>query len=236
MDPDSLEEAAKPPDDRGMTVLLIEDHSLVRKLVANHLRSHLKRCEIIEADSLAKLASLAEKIGGVKLAIVDLELPDGCAIEWIEGAMSQFPDLRIIVLSSVSQDVTLYRALRCGVAGFVHKSDDLELLDTAIGAVLAGAGFLSPKIQRMRAAMSAHPDFFAKILSEREQAVLQCIAQGLSASETASVLGMSEFAVYKFRTSVRGKLGIRNDQELTLYAVRKGFVNPAPGRPNPHIS
>jgi DNA-binding NarL/FixJ family response regulator len=221
----------KTPDDCGVTVLLIEDHSLVRRLVANHLRGQLKQCEIIEADSLARLATLADKIGGVRLAIVDLELPDGNAIEWIEGATSQYPDLRVIVLSSVNQDVTLYRALRCGVAGFVHKSDDLELLETAISNVLGGAGFLSPKIQHMRAAMSAHPDFFAKILSEREQAVLRCIAQGLSVPETASVLGMSENAVFKHRNSVKGKLGIRNDQELTLYAVRKGFVNPGPNGP-----
>jgi len=220
----------KNPDDRGMTVLLIEDHSLVRGLIANHVRSRLKGCAIIEAGSLAELGTLAEKIGGVRLAIVDLELPDGNAIEWIEGATSQYPDLRMIVLSSVNQDVTLYRALRCGVAGFVHKSDDLELLETAIGTVLDGAGFLSPKIQHMRAAMSAHPDFFAKILSEREQAVLKCIAQGLSVPETASVLGLSENAVYKHHNSVKGKLGIRNDQELTLYAVRKGFVNPGPNR------
>ena len=220
------------PDDRGMTVLLIEDHSLVRGLIANHLRSHLKRCKIIEADSLAKLATLAEKIGGVRLVVVDLELSDGNAIEWIEGATSQYPDLRMIVLSSVNQDVILYRALRCGVAGFVHKSDDLKLLETAIDTVLGGAGFLSPKIQRMRAAMSAHPDFFAKILSEREQAVLRCVAQGLSMPETASILGMSENAVYKHHNSLKSKLGIRNDQELTLYAVRKGFVNPGSNRTN----
>jgi DNA-binding NarL/FixJ family response regulator len=214
------------PDARGIKVLLIEDHSLVRGLVANHLRRHLKDCEIIEADSLATLARLAEKIGGVRLAIVDLELPDGCAIEWIEGATTQYPELRMIVLSSVNQDVILYRALRCGVAGFVHKSDDLELLDSAIGAVLGGSAFLSPKIQRMRAMMSAQPDFYAKILSEREQAVLQSIAQGLSVSETASLLGISENAVHKHHLSVKGKLGIRNDHELTLYAVRKGFVSP----------
>ena len=216
-----------------MTVLLIEDHSLVRRLIANHLRGQLKRCQIIEADSLAKLATLAEKIGEVRLAIVDLELPDGNAIEWIEGATSQYPELRIIVLSSVNQDVILYRALRCGVAGFVHKSDDLELLETAIGTVLGGGGFLSPKIQRMRSAMSAHPDFFVKILSDREQAVLRCIAQGLSVPETASILGLSENAVFKHHSSVKGKLGIRNDQELTLYAVRKGFVDPASNRAAP---
>ena len=220
----------KKPDENGMRVLLIEDHSLVRKLVANHLRGQLKQCEIIEADSLATLATLADKIGGIKLAIVDLELADGSAIEWIEGTTSQYPDLMMIVLSSVSQDVTLYRALRCGVAGFVHKSDDLELLETAISTVLGGAGFLSPKIQHMRAAMSAHPDFFAKILSEREQAVLRCIAQGLSVPETASVLGISENAVFKHHISLKGKLGIRNDHELTLYAVRKGFVNSGPSR------
>ena len=218
------------PNDRNMQILLIEDHALVRGLIANHLRSQFEHCEIIEADSLAKLLTLAHKIAEVKLAIVDLELPDGNAIEWIEGAASQYPELRVIVLSSVNQDVILYRALRCGVAGFVHKSDDLELLQTAIKAVLGGAGFFSPNIQKMRAAMSAHPDFFAKILSEREQAVLRCIAQGLSVPEIASVLGVSENAIRKHHHAVMGKLGIHNDQELTLYAVRKGFVQPHPGR------
>jgi len=78
--------------------------------------------------------------------------------------------------------------------------------------------------------MSAHPDFFVKILSEREQAVLRCIAQGLSVPETASMLGVSENAVRKHHHAVREKLGIHNDQELTLYVVRKGFVQPRPNR------
>jgi DNA-binding NarL/FixJ family response regulator len=129
--------------------------------------------------------------------------------------------------------VILYRALTCGVAGFVHKSDSLELLQTAVKTVLGGAGFLSPNIQKMRASMSAHPDFFAKILSDREQAVLRCIAQGLSVPETASMLGVSENAIRKHHHAVMGKLGIHNDQELTLYAVRKGFVQP---RPNPTLT
>ena len=103
-------------NDRNMQILLIEDHALVRGLIANHLRGQFEQCEIIEADSLAKLLTLAHKIAEVKLAIVDLELPDGNAIEWIEGAASQYPELRVIVLSSVNQDVILYRALRCGVA------------------------------------------------------------------------------------------------------------------------
>jgi DNA-binding NarL/FixJ family response regulator len=220
-------------DGHNMRILLIEDHALVRSLIANHLRGQLPSCEIIEADSLAKLLTLAEKVAGVQLAIVDLELPDGNAIEWIEGVASQHPEMRVIVLSSVNQDVILYRALRCGVAGFVHKSDSLDLLQTAVKTVLGGAGFLSPNIQKMRAAMSAHPDFFVKILSEREQAVLRCIAQGLSVPETASMLGVSENAVRKHHHAVMGKLGIHNDQELTLYAVRKGFVQP---RSNPTVT
>lgn len=218
-------------DGQGMRILLIEDHAMVRGLIANHLRSQFESCEIIEAGSLAKLLTLADKIAAVKLAVVDLELPDGNAIDWVEGAASQYPELRVIVLSSLDQDVILYRALRCGVAGIVHKSDDLELLHTAVKTVLGGAGFLSPNIQRMRAAMSAHPDFFVKILSEREQAVLRCTAQGLSVPETASMLGVSENAIRKHHHAVMGKLGIHNDQELTLYAVRKGFVRPRPPWP-----
>jgi DNA-binding NarL/FixJ family response regulator len=217
-------------DGHSMRILLIEDHALVRSLIANHLRAQIPSCEIIEAGSLAKILTMSEQIAGVQLAIVDLELPDGNAIDWIEGATGQHPEIRIIVLSSVDQDVILYRALRCGVAGFVHKSDSLDLLQTAIKTVIGGAGFLSPNIQKMRAAMSSHPDFFVKILSEREQAVLRCIAQGLSVPETASMLGVSENAVRKHHHAVREKLGIHNDQELTLYAVRKGFVQPRPNR------
>jgi len=216
--------------DGGMRILLLEDHAMVRGLIAEHLRSQFDHCEIIAADCLAKLATLSDQIAEVTLAILDLELPDGNAIDWIEGASSQNPALKIIVLSSLNQDVILYRALRCGVAGFLHKSDDLELLKIAVTTVLGGAGYLSPKIQEMRAAMSAHPDFFVKILTEREQAVLRCLAQGLSVPETASMLGVGEHGVRRHHRIVMEKLGIRNDQELTLYAVRKGFVQPRPNR------
>ena len=211
-------------------ILLIEDHAMVRGLIAKHLRALFDRCEIIEAGSLAKLLTLAEKMAEVTLAIVDLELPDGNAIEWIEGAAGQNPALKVIVLSSVDQDVILYRALRCGVAGFLHKSDDLELLQTAIKTVLGGAGYLSPKIQRMRTTMSANPDFFVKILSEKEQAVLRCLAQGLSVPETASLLGVGEHSVRRHHRVVMEKLGMRNDQELTLYAIQKGFVRTPHGQ------
>lgn len=204
----------------------MEDQLLLRQLLAGHLRTEFPGCQISEAGSLAELRASEKKLRQLDLAIVDLELPDGNALDWVEDWVKSQAEPRVIILSASSEDYVLFRALRSNLPGFVHKSDDTELLHLAIKAVLAGGVFFSSTVQRMRSRMQTDPGFFNRVISEREQKILELLGQGLSNDEVAQLLGLKEATVSDHRKNIMSKLDLHSQSELMRYARAKGFSRP----------
>jgi DNA-binding NarL/FixJ family response regulator len=201
---------------------VVEDQTLVRRLLVAHLRGRYAECRIDEAGSVAELAG-AEATQTADLTILDLELSDGSALDWVEGWAARQAAPRVVILTARDEDYVLFRALRSNLPGFVHKEDEPQILHLAIDTVLAGGTFFSPTVQRLRSRLQTAPDFFHRILSEREQKILELIGGGLDDSEAAGLLGLRGSSVADHRKNIMGKLGLHSRPELMRYAIEKGF-------------
>ncbi len=209
----------------NLSFLVVEDQTLVRQLLIADIQKKIPGCRIIEAGSLEELTRLDSKgLGPVSLAIVDLELPDGNALDWVEAYTARPERPKVLLLSSMVEDFVLARALRTQTAGFVHKNDSRESLMTAIELVLAGNLYYSPTVQRLRTAMNSDPDLFSKILSEKEQEILKLIAEGNSNEEIAEIEGSKVTTILFHRKNIMHKLNIHSAPELMRYAFQKGFA------------
>jgi len=205
--------------------LLVEDQTIMRELLASDLQKKYPGSKITQAGSLAELRQVpAKELATLSLAIVDLELPDGNALDWAEAYAARPESPKIVILSAIKEDFILFRALRSTIPGFVHKTDGRETLALAIDAILSGHAFFSPTVQHLRKAMHADPAFFNKILTGKEQHILQLIGEGLSNEEIAEVEGSKVSTIVDHRKNLMNKLGIHSATELMRYALTKGFA------------
>jgi DNA-binding NarL/FixJ family response regulator len=212
------------PKNKVLQFLLVEDQQLLRELLRAHLEHEFPGCRIIEIETLAELANVKSD-SAFDLSIVDLELPDGNAMEWVIDRVKQPLEPRVLILSSSDEDYVLYRALHSNIPGFVHKNDSTETLLSAIKTVLGGDVFFSSTVQKMRSRMQSEPLFFAKILSDREQEILKYIGRGLRNAEVAQMVDppLSESTVADHRKRIMQKLKLHREADLIRYAQEKGF-------------
>jgi DNA-binding NarL/FixJ family response regulator len=212
------------PKDSIHRFLLVEDQQLLRELLRTHLRAEFPNCEVVEMESLAQLAQLDKK-AGFDLAIVDLQLPDGNAMDWVLQWVGRNDDQRVLVLTASDEDYILYRALNSKVQGFVHKNDDTATLLMGIKAVLKDGLFFSESMKKMRARMGSDPNFFSKVLSEREQEVLAHFGKGLRNAEVGQLMSppLSPTTIQDYRRRIMAKLGLHREADLIRYANSKGF-------------
>jgi two-component system response regulator NreC len=210
----------------GLHFLVVEDQLLMRQLLIADIQKRFPDCRITQAGSLEELqkADNAGQLSAISLATVDLELPDGNALDWVEAYAARTERPKVMVLSSVSEDFILFRALRSSVSGFVHKNDGRESLMLGIELILGGNIFYSPTVQRLRSAMNSDKSFFSKILSEKEQQILRLIGEGNSNEEIAEIEGCKVSTVVDHRKNIMAKLDIHSAPDLIRYALQKGFA------------
>ena len=205
--------------------LVVEDQNMFRNAIKRELSDQYPGCSFTEARTVAELRALSSRIAEFSLAVVDLELPDGTALDWISETAQQSGAPPIIILSSVDvkHEFIVYRAAEAGIPGFVHKNDDASVLHQAIQIVMSGGMFFSPTVQQMRRRIQSKPDFFNKILTPREQEMLRYIGEGQSNEEIAEKMAIRLASVLEHRKRIMTKLDIHRERELMKYALEKGF-------------
>ena len=215
-----------PPAPRQITVLLADDHRLVREA----LRSALAQ----EADIrvVAEVGEGAAAIEGVRtlqpdVVVLDIGLPDLNGIEVAARVQALHLPTRIVALSAYSDKRFVTEMLRAGAAAYVSKSAAGTELVVAIRAVAAGGSYLSPDVAGALVAevRGAEPDGQVG-LGRREREVLRLIAEGERSAAIAEALHISAATVEVHRRNIMRKLGMHTVAELTRYAVREGIVQP----------
>jgi len=206
-----------------MRILLVEDQTLLRQHLLQYLSDCFPGSTITEAKSLADLKQLSAQNTSFELAVVDLDLPDGNALEWI-GQETLKPNApKIVILSAEHHEYVIYKALHANVSGFVHKNDEHAILLTALRAVLDGGYYFSPSVNVLRQKIQRAPDFFLKILSTREQHILRLVAQNYSDTEIAAELSLKMASVGSHRKNIMSKLDLHTRDQLVAYGKEKGF-------------
>jgi len=153
------------------------------------------------------------------ITLMDLRMPVLGGVDAIAQIRREFPDARIIVLTTYDGDEDIYRALRAGAQGYLLKDMFFEELEDAIRKVHAGARSLPPVVaERLAERMGASE------LTVRELEVLQEIVNGKSNKEIASALRISEATVKSHINNILGKLGVTDRTQAATRALQRGIV------------
>ena len=214
----------------SVKLLIVEDQTMVRELLAIACRQALPRAEVRVAGSAQGALEECAK-AAPDLVLLDLVLPDGDGLALLPEIFARAPRARVIALSSHIDEVTLHRALGSRVHGIIDKNEQpIKVLGDAIETVMGGGQYLSSAVQRLRASLRADPNAFDKILSDREQEALRLIGEGMSNDEVAAKLGISANTAKNHRLNIMAKLGIHSTPQLIRYAIEKGFTRVHEGR------
>jgi len=207
-----------------VTVLVVEDHALVRELLGSACAQALPAATIQLAGTRAATLALCRN-QPPDLVILDLVLPDGDGLDLVAEIFALAASARIIVLSSHIDEFTLQRAFSSRVHGILDKNEQpVRILHEAIATVMDGRRYVSSAVQRLKASLHADPAAFDKILSAREQSVLRLVGEGLTNSEIAQRLGIGVGTAKLHRLHLMAKLNLHSTPQLIRYAVERGFT------------
>jgi DNA-binding NarL/FixJ family response regulator len=203
-----------------LTVLLVDDHALVRKGFRRMLEDDATISVVAEASGGEEAVRLALELRP-KVVVMDCALPGMSGIDATRRIRAKMPDATVLMLSMHSEDTLVRQALEAGARGYILKNA-LELdLVSAIKRVAEGHLVLDPQLAKP-AALKGERD---SGLTTRELEILRHIVAGKSNKEIAAELGLSANTVGVHRANIMDTLGIHKTAELVVYAIRNGLVS-----------
>jgi DNA-binding NarL/FixJ family response regulator len=204
-----------------ITVLLADDHSLVRRGFRRILEDEDSMKVVGEASNGVEAIRMAQELKP-KVVVMDLSMPELDGVQATKEIVKHLPGTEVLVLSMHADDNYVRNALDAGAKGYLLKSAiDVDLVG-AIRAVADGRRFMGAGLKYVA---QEHDDELSK-LTGREKQVLQLIAQGKSNKEIAALLDLSVNTVSVHRANLMEKMNIHRTAELVLFAIRKGLIVP----------
>lgn len=207
-------------------VALADDHAVVRRGVRQIL-GDAGDIEIVgEAKDYAEVSVLLGKVR-CDVLLLDISMPGKNGIEVLKALRERMPRLQVLILSMFPEDQYAVRALKAGAAGYVSKEAAPETLVDAIRLAAAGKKYITPAVAQAlatRVEPHARAEFPHTTLSDREYETLRLIASGKKLSEIAELMSLSPKTVSVYRARLLEKMDLRNNVELTHYAVKHGLV------------
>ena len=215
---------------KRITVLLAEDHSIVREGLRSLLELGGDFDVVGEASTGREAVDLARKLRPA-VVVMDIAMPLLNGLEATRQVLKEFPGTKVLILSAHSDDAYVKNATDSGAVGFLLKQTSSHEVCRAIREVQKGKTFFSPSIsKRFDHLNPPAPGRMGKLgrkavqLTSREMEVLQLIAEGKANKETAAELGIGMKTVEKHREHLMQKLGIHDTAGLTRYAISAGII------------
>ena len=213
----------------SVTVLLADDHPIVRQGMRNLLDAEAGLSVVGEAEDGLQTVQLAEQLKP-DIVIVDMMMPRLNGLEAIRQIRSRLTNTRCIVLSMQSADPYIVQALKAGASGYILKDSGPNEVINAIQQVLSGKRYLSPQLSEKLIDL-----FVAKVeidvldlynsLTAREREILQLAAEGFSNSNIAEQLSISSRTVEQHRQSMMNKMEFKNQTDLIRFALKRGILS-----------
>lgn len=210
-------------------ILLVDDHRLMREGLRALLQQQPGLHVVGEAG---ESRSAVEQVRTTQpdVIIMDVHLPGENGIEVFAHLRTQFPHLKVIILSGDTELATIKKALQAGVAGYLTKSDPPEEVVRALREVMDHRIHLSPEISGLVAqdyaqTLAHQPPEEKPTLSERERQLLRLVAEGKRNKEIAEALQVTAKSVESYRSRLMHKLNCNSAAELTRYALREGIAS-----------
>ena len=213
-----------------ITILLVEDHALVREGVRSLLDLEAGFEVVGEAQDGRTAVSQVKKLRPA-VVVMDIAMPLLNGLEATRQIRLAVPDTKVLVLSAHSDDAYIEQVAALGAAGYLIKQTSADWLAKAIREVEKGNTFFSPAIaEQLRDHYESSPDRTRTVkrkgqrLSSREVEVLQLIAEGQANKQVATELQISLKTVEKHRQRLMQKLSIHDTAGLTRHAIAAGVI------------
>ncbi len=218
-------------------VILCDDHALIRRGIRDTLSDAPDIRVIGEAGEYGELRALFRQQtqpGGARdgrstpcdVLVLDINLPGRSGLDVLHALKDEGSQVKVLVVSMYPEDQYAIRALKAGAFGYVNKGGDPQLIVQAVRTVSQGRKYVTPEIAQMLVESLTAPstELPHTKLSDRELQTLVMIASGKRLADIAGDLTLSPKTVSVYRARVLEKLGLANNAELTVYAIRNGLV------------
>lgn len=199
------------------SALVVDDHPLVARGIADYLRSH---CGFVRADAVCRAADLRTNIGqfgAPTLALIDFWLPEGTALPILTSLRNEYPATRLLVISGDGDPAVRDKVRRLSVDGFLLKHAEPAVFALAVAAVLRGDAWFddTPVVSSPAGEERNLPLSAAELgLTPRQGEVLALMLKGLPNKRVAQVLSLTEQTVKEHVSGILERLGARNRVEL----------------------
>lgn len=200
-------------------IMLVDDHSIVRKGLALILEAEQDMTVVGQADNghdaVDRFRSLRPDV-----TLMDLKMNGMSGVETVSAVRSSFPGARLIMLSTYDRDDDIYRSIRAGAMGYLVKDTPSDEILEAIRNVHAGRKYFPPLVSEKLAERLTMPE-----LSDRETEVLRLMTAGQSNKEIASSLSLAIGTVKCHVNSILAKLGADDRTQAVVTALKKGLTD-----------
>ena len=213
-------------------VLIVDDHSLFRRGIADVLSS---------ADDLKVVGEAVNGLEGIEKArqlmpdviLMDLNMPNCSGLEAIQALQVEIPEINVLILTVSEMEEDLFTSIKYGAKGYLLKNAEPDELIQAIYHVARGESIILPlmatklltEFQNLSSGKKKRSDEDTTGLSPREKEVLQLVAKGATNREIADSLFISENTVKTHLQNIMEKLHLANRSQAAAYAIQKGLVS-----------
>jgi len=207
-------------------ILIVDDHAVVRAGLRQIISGLFDAADTDEADGAVEALTKIRK-KKYSMVVLDISMPGKSGLDVLKEIRNEQPKLPVLMLSMHPEDQYAVRALRSGASGYMTKDSAPEELLTALRTVAAGRKYISSDLAE-RLAFNLDVDMKKdphEMLSDREYQVLCMIASGRTISEIGDQLSLSVKTISTYRGHILEKMQLKNNAELTNYAIRNNLVN-----------
>ena len=207
-------------------ILVVDDHTLVRAGICRLLENEDDIKVVGQTSSGREAVQLCRTLGP-EVVLLDYNLADIDGLEVTRQIVALETGIRILVLTMYASEEYATRVIRAGASGFVVKAASSDELLLAIRKVAQRGVFVSPSILEKMVGRMCQPDGEAPeaVLSNREMQVLVRLSRGGTTREVSQELNLSLSTVETYRSRILEKLSLRNNSDLTRFAIRRGLID-----------
>ena len=209
------------PDDRSLSVYLVDDHEVVRRGFAAILASE-EGLEVVGEATTA--AEAVQEIPATQpdVAVLDVRLPDGDGVEVCREVLSRCPETRCLILTAFADEEALFAAIMAGASGYLLKTASGDELISAVRTVGAGESLLDPTLttrllERLRKGPFEEDERLAR-LTKQERKILSLIADGMTNRQISENLFLAEATVKNYVSKMLTKLGLAHRTQAAILA------------------
>ena len=223
-------EGGMKPTTESISVLIVDDHRLVRDGLKASLEKDKTIFPIYEAEDGYTAILLAERYRP-DIVLMDIKLPDCSGMDATRKILDKNPAVKVLCISMHKDKICVAGMMKAGAAGFLTKSCSAGEVIDAIHKIFSEKPCFCDEVLDYVVYLARHPSDCKELSSEnpltkRESQILRCIADGLTSRKIATLLKISTRTVEQHRKNIMHKLDIRTTALLTKFAIRQGLTTP----------